>query len=177
MTKFMNFRRREKAVANRQLHVVLSMVESGIDLLGNNPVTTDKRVDSALETIRRWREKAFANLEPLNSSRAIRSKNQCFTRIKDTIEEMFPDHEFGTEEWMHFWLAVNMQLNSALNLQKVPTGSRAPWRYMDQSSLKLIRALAGPMEQELYEVGSVEDTEPLLGTAVGEVLTDIIWSE
>ncbi|WP_415713057.1 hypothetical protein [Maridesulfovibrio sp.] len=177
MTKNINSRRRRQAIANRQLHIVLSVIDSGIDLLSNNPVKADKRINSALETIGRWSETALAKLEPLSSHRAVKAKDLTFAEIHRVIEEMFPDREFGTEEWMHFWLAVNMQLDTALNLEKVQTGNRAPWRYMDQSSMKLIRALAGPMEHELYEVGSVEDTDPLLGTAVGEALTDIIWSE
>ncbi|WP_319759585.1 hypothetical protein [Maridesulfovibrio sp.] len=176
MTKNINSRRKRLAIENRQLHVVLSMIDSGIDLLTSNPVTSDKRVDSALETIARWRKAAFGKLEPLGN-RAVKSKDHTFNEIRRIILETFPENDFGTEEWMHYWLAVNMQLDTALNLEKIPRGSRAPWRYMDQSSMKLIRALAGPMEHELYEVGSVEDTDPLLGTAVGEALTDIIWSE
>lgn len=177
MTKFINLRRRRQAVINRQLHVVLSLIGSGVELMQRNPVKAGKRIDSALETIGRWREAALSKLEPLGSHRAVKAKDQSFAEIKLVIEDMFPDHEFGPEEWMHYWLAVNMQLDCALNLSKVKSGSRAPWRYMDLSSMKLIRALAGSSEYELYEVGSVEDTEPLLGTAVGEALTDIIWSE
>lgn len=176
MTKNMNVRRRRQAVINRQLHVVLSMIDSGVDLLVANPVKKDSRIDSALETIRRHHKTAVSKLEPLSSNRAVKSKDDSFARIKEVIEEMFPDHEFGPEEWMHFWLAIHMFICDALIL-KVQPGNKSSWRFMERAVVKLMKALAGDMEQELYETGPVGETEPLLGLAVAERLHDVVWSE
>ncbi|WP_432736449.1 hypothetical protein [Maridesulfovibrio sp. FT414] len=176
MTKNINARRMRQAIDNRQLHVLLSMIDSGIDLLTANPVMTDRRIDSALETIGRHRKAALAKLDPLDSYRAVKAKDDSFNRIKELIEEMFPDNEFGSEEWMHFWLAVHMLVCDAL-IMKVRPGNKASWRFMEMAMLKLIRVLAGNKVHELYETGPVGETEPLLGTSVGEALHSVVWSE
>lgn len=175
MTKNMNFRRKEQAVTNRQLHVVLSLVGSGLDLMDES-FCPDARSRGAVESIGRWRQKALDNLPQMNSVRAEKAVAATFAQVKDVIIDRFPDHDFGAEEWMHYWLAAHMMICDAL-ITKVQTGGKSPWRYMERSSLALVKFLAGDKEHELYEIGSVNDTEPLLGTAVGEALTDIIWSE
>ncbi len=175
MTKNLNSRRKRQAITNRQFYVVLSMVGTGLDLMDESTCNS-ARGRSALEKVNKWCLEARERLEPIASTRAQKAVKQSFATVKDTVEVMFPDGDFGGEEWMHYWLVVHMLVCDAL-ITKLQTGRKKPWHYLEMSILSLIRDLAGDNEHELYECGDVADTEPLLGTVVGMALTDVVWSE
>ncbi|WP_031485653.1 hypothetical protein [Maridesulfovibrio frigidus] len=175
MTNNLNNRRKRQAITNRQLHVVLSMIDTGLDLMDES-VCRSARGRSASEKIRKWYSEAKGRLDPITSTRADKAVKKSFAQVKDIVEVMFPDNEFEADEWMHYWLAVHMLVCDAL-IVKLQTGRKKPWRYLEMSVLSLIKDLAGEREHELYECGDAATTDPLLGTEVGMALTNIVWSE
>ncbi|MBI9111298.1 hypothetical protein [Maridesulfovibrio ferrireducens] len=175
MTNNLNSRRKRQAITNRQLHVVLSMVGTGLELMDES-FCKSARGRSSLEKIHKWCFEARDRLDTISSTRANKAVSMSFRQVRDTVEVMFPDGEFGAEDWMHYWLAVHMLVCDAL-ITKLQKGGKKPWHYLEMSTLSLIKDLAGDKEHELYECGDVADTEPLLGTVVGMALTDIVWSE